>query len=420
MEKEYKEFKISKKNGKFRTIFAPKGNYKTALKRAVGELNEIAKKADKNNVCHAFLSGRNIVTNAQVHKNYNYTLSIDLKDFFDSVSQDMLKGKISKDLLELCFIDGFARQGLPTSPAIANIAFTVADKRILQAFKKRGLEIAYTRYADDLTFSFNKQGLEKEIILIITEIVKRNGFMINPKKTHLQNANNGRRIICGVAVDKELHAPRKAKRKLRAMLHQENFNGANGMRGYIALKEPKRENKKDIKQESRIFSAALKLTLIKDFVKKETTILSPTIKISGDPVQMQGMSIWTNGWTSCMAGQFKKGVAIWVECKNTRIAYEYKERKELFGIKRDKMIARALVHKVDNSFYYDRCYPSEDQARNLIKTLEKNNIKSIAKAPKNAFVGYVSVRIKPYADNLSFYKVTLKNGEKKYKIKTRK
>ena len=122
----------------------------------------------------------------------------------------------------LLFPDGAARQGLPTSPSLANIAATPIDNEIA-GLKKPGRfqSFVYTRYADDLTFSCNTLDMIHYLQRVVPLIVRRHGFEVNASKTRIQSARSGMRMITGVAVGRSgIAAPRELKRKIRAGEHQ--------------------------------------------------------------------------------------------------------------------------------------------------------------------------------------------------------
>lgn len=220
---------IPKGRGRFRTIYAPNASEKA---RANAWLPILATKhRDPAGVQHGFRPGRSSVTNALAHRNFRFTLSFDLKDFFDIVTPAHMAGHFLSDkFFDDCFYSGAARQGIPTSPAIANLAAAPLDADIvaMNRHSRLGPMFVYTRYADDLTFSFNYSGTEEMLRTEIPKLVVKHGFKINEAKTHLQHARQGRRIITGVAVsDTGTHLPRATKRKLRAIAHQIN----SGLRG---------------------------------------------------------------------------------------------------------------------------------------------------------------------------------------------
>ena len=238
----YKLVKIPKKRkGEFREICIPNSTLKYRLRVRNFELNKESLKFGPEVI--GFVPGRGVVTGAKKHVGYNFTLSFDLKDFFDTVTPSMVEDKWSD-----CFINNRAYQGLPTSPVIANLAFLSTDKDILNyiqdyiktvCFCGENEKIAYTRYADDLTFSFNYFETYLQLRKNIPQIVSSNGFTINSRKTHLQTAKFGRRMITGVAVDKEhIYIPRKIKRKMRTARYYQQFRRYYGLEEWSKLKMP--------------------------------------------------------------------------------------------------------------------------------------------------------------------------------------
>lgn len=213
---------IPKKRGGFRTIYV-QGPYEKHNYRILGyELAEFYEKhAVSPEIAHGFVEGRSPVSNAQKHINKKFTLTIDLKNFFDTVTEEHLKkvGIPEKMAQQACY-DGATRQGLSSSPAAANCAAILLDRLIVDTLKIRDGEfsdVIYTRYADDLTFSSDH--IEKLLFLRVKvpELVKEAGFKVNPQKTRIQSAKYGRRIITGVAVDDKIYATKKQRKLLRSM-----------------------------------------------------------------------------------------------------------------------------------------------------------------------------------------------------------
>lgn len=129
------------------------------------------------------------------HKKQKYYMRIDIKDFFDTITEEQIRENLSefvKDdealdiLMDLCTYYGVLPQGAVTSPAISNIIFRRIDQRITKYCQK--LNVKYTRYADDLMFSSSQMDFkpQKWFYKKIAYILKDMGFRINTKKTRNQ------------------------------------------------------------------------------------------------------------------------------------------------------------------------------------------------------------------------------------------
>lgn len=230
---EFEIVKIPKGNGKFRTIYKPRRDIKATLRTYIPVLEEIALKLCPPNVVHGFWPARNCVSNAQMHVGpWRYTVCIDLKDFFDHCTRDRLSSAIFNGQatsyqtlpvdLQKMTPDNACRQGLPTSPAAANVCFAQVDHDILTVLRREfDGKFVYSRYADDLTFSVMTREEAEYIVRTIPTICANYGFVLNEKKTHIQYAGAGRRIITGVAVDEHgVYPTRKSRRRLRAAKHK--------------------------------------------------------------------------------------------------------------------------------------------------------------------------------------------------------
>ena len=84
----YIEFEIPKKDGSFRTIYAPSDELLFVQRRLLSILENSVKTHYK---AYGFAKGKNTVDNARIHLKKNYLLNIDLKDFFPSISSGRVR-----------------------------------------------------------------------------------------------------------------------------------------------------------------------------------------------------------------------------------------------------------------------------------------------------------------------------------------
>lgn len=216
----YRSFEIPKKTGGCRTITTPFNSLKLVQKWIY---NNILKNKKIHSTVHGFTFQKSIITNANVHKNSNVFLQLDIKNFFPSIPVNWIinyfhdlgySKKISFYLAKLCCHNDCLGQGAPTSPILSNLVLFSLDKK-LNNFSKAN-NILYTRYADDMTFSGNHIPLSFKNFSIF--LIKRYGLKINNNKTKLK-INVSQNIITGIQVNNNsILVPRKYKKKLRQEL----------------------------------------------------------------------------------------------------------------------------------------------------------------------------------------------------------
>lgn len=226
--KHYATWKVPKARGQ-RTIEAPKRQLRAVQRRIH---TQILAKVPVSEAAHGFRSGRSPVTNAAPHVAKCLILKLDLRDFFWQVRWKRVSGlfhslgysrDISRCLWRLCCHGGRLPQGAPTSPAITNLCCRRLDAR-LSAYA-RALDFAYTRYADDLTFSFKKaQKPVADIFRVIRSVVHEEGFDLARDKDRFLRAGS-RQSVTGVTVNRKISPPRSEVRALRALLHDARLNG---------------------------------------------------------------------------------------------------------------------------------------------------------------------------------------------------
>lgn len=239
----YRGFHIPKKNGEVRLIEAPKKR----LKNIQAFLNkELAALYSPRNSTHGFVSKRSIVTNASCHADKRYVLNLDLSDFFGSIHFGRVRKlfqsypinlsiPVATVLAHICCHKGKLPQGAPTSPIISNMIAYRLDKQ-LQTLASNN-RCSYSRYADDITFSFTKTRgqLPKQIVTLtrdlqlslgieLTNLITENGFKINTNKTRIASKSQ-RQEVTGIIVNERMNVSRQFIKQTRSMLYAwENFS----------------------------------------------------------------------------------------------------------------------------------------------------------------------------------------------------
>ncbi len=239
----YNTFEVSKSSGGFRTIHAPTERLKR-LQRELAKLllacnDEIEKNAMRRPVSHGFEKGRSIFTNAWEHKNRRYVLNLDIEDFFPTINFGRVRGFFIKNkdyalsektatlIAQIACWKGKLPQGSPCSPVIANLIAHLLDVRMVGLAKE--CRCAYTRYADDLTFSTNEKdfpdGLANEepvgsgswvLSADLLARVEKVGFKVNSAKTRMQSRPS-RQLVTGLTVNEKVNIRAAYYRKARIM-----------------------------------------------------------------------------------------------------------------------------------------------------------------------------------------------------------
>ena len=241
----YYRYQIPKRNGKLRSIAAPKSILKNAQRRILSEILELIPVSVDT---HGFLKGHSVLTGALTHNNRPELLvNIDMEDFFPTISFKRVRGLfkslgysgyIASLLAMLCtdcsrtplevkgrtmYVKTSERvlpQGSPASPMITNIICRRLDEKMRRLSEKHSF--TYSRYADDMSFSFGQKPegkLLREILYDIQCVVYSEGFRINQEKTKLLGRGS-RQSVTGIVLNNDQPGvPRVWARRLRAALH---------------------------------------------------------------------------------------------------------------------------------------------------------------------------------------------------------
>lgn len=177
-----------------------------------------------HNCAHGFIHGKNTRSNALVHLGKKHLLSIDIKDFFESIGKKQVieafkslgfKENIALELGTICTLEDKLVQGFPTSPIIANIVCSRMDDEIQKICIINGAN--YTRYADDISISSNENFTQ---INEIDSILKSYQFELNDLKTK-RFIRGQNQYVTGLSISDSSYPriPKPVKKRIRQQLY---------------------------------------------------------------------------------------------------------------------------------------------------------------------------------------------------------
>ena len=227
----YKEFTVNKKSGGERSIHTPTKGLKY-IQRCITFLLE--QLYVPHECASGFIKGKSIVDNATKHVGRQYVYNIDVKDFFPSIELHRIKTvltfkpfefpeNIAFVIANICTINvdnkkAVLPQGAPTSPILSNIVTKKLDKQLLRLARK--FLCQYSRYADDITFSANRNVFRKqEFKDDLQKIISENRFELKHSKCRLQNRDGHRQMVTGIVVNKKPNVRKDYIRNIRATLN---------------------------------------------------------------------------------------------------------------------------------------------------------------------------------------------------------
>ncbi|MEB8192424.1 retron St85 family RNA-directed DNA polymerase [Raoultella terrigena] len=205
----------------------------------------------------AYRTGISIKDNAASHRINSFLLKMDLANFFNSLTPDIFwsvweehwepLSTVEHRLVEnIIFWDNKGKLmlsvGAPSSPTVSNFCLFFFDIAVSKYCAK--LNVTYTRYADDLTFSCNIPDTLSAIPEFISIVLKEKysgKISINHQKTVFSSKAHNRHVT-GVTItnDEKLSIGRNKKRYIKHLINQYKYNlldsdGINHLRGMISF-----------------------------------------------------------------------------------------------------------------------------------------------------------------------------------------
>ncbi len=175
---------------------------------------------------------------ASVHCGKKWLMKLDIKDFFNSITEEQIKEIISRyvslyesqiqirrtdesdkeQIFSMCTIKGKLLTGAPTSPYIANLLLKEFDLHM--EYYCKSCDVYYSRYMDDLFFStYGPQYLLSLVELEVLRQFKEMGFGVNVEKIKYISSNKLQKVL-GLGVNNQQPVITKDdKRKYRSYFY---------------------------------------------------------------------------------------------------------------------------------------------------------------------------------------------------------
>lgn len=260
--KRYKHYYIPKRTEGRRLIAQPSRELK-ALQRFL--IDNYLKSFPVHKSAMAYVVGRNIFQNAQVHRKSSVILKMDFSNFFPSLKTQDWRNYLEKHKPAW---DDFEREaitrllfwgegsltprclsiGAPTSPLISNLL--MYDLDVVFTNLSQELAVSYTRYADDMTISgesFDSVVAFEKKMREVVGATKSPSLQFNEDKRGVYSTAQ-RRMVTGLVVtpERKISIGRERKRAISALLHKFSLNQISiddvsylkGMIGFAIANEP--------------------------------------------------------------------------------------------------------------------------------------------------------------------------------------
>ncbi|MEF3074695.1 retron St85 family RNA-directed DNA polymerase [Methylobacter sp. Wu1] len=240
--KKYKKYTIPKRSSGTRVIAQPAKRLKDYQRCLIKFLET---KLPIHDAAFAYKKNIGIKENAERHKKSNYLLKMDFQNFFYSITPKLFFAALKKHNIEFAVEDKYLLEkilfynpskksggklvlsiGAPSSPFISNFIMHCFDETISKTCLS--LNVDYTRYADDLTFSSNAKNILFSIPALVKETLRDhfdNAITVNEAKTVFSSKAHNRHIT-GITITNEnkLSIGRQRKRYISSLIHRFSIN----------------------------------------------------------------------------------------------------------------------------------------------------------------------------------------------------
>lgn len=218
--KRYLEKTVKKKDGSDRRVYAPVASLKKIQNRVKARILSSPKfvlwptyvygSIKKQKTSAGTIDSRDYVSCAQKHSGAKSLLTVDIKDFFDNIHEDVVRDifesfvskndEVVKLLSDLCCHEGHLVQGAPTSSYLANMSMYDVEPSVVSALNRKGL--VYTRLVDDISISSKIFDYDFSYALRLLEnSLMQKGLSLNASKVSVRSVGSSALTVHGLRVD---------------------------------------------------------------------------------------------------------------------------------------------------------------------------------------------------------------------------
>lgn len=230
-EDKYSSRTIAKKDGRERIVYNPKPIFRKIQRRIKNRIfSQISWPDFVFGSIPADDNSHDFIECAQQHCLAQSILKLDIEDFFDNISQELVESifkkffrypdPVSEILATLCCVDLKVPQGGITSSYLASIALHSLEENLFLRMKSK--KLTYTRYVDDITISSKNRDFNFEAIINIVESLLNNlNLPLNKKKIEINRFSSIPLTVHNIRVD--FKSPRYDKtevKNIRAAIHR--------------------------------------------------------------------------------------------------------------------------------------------------------------------------------------------------------
>lgn len=248
----YRHFTIAKKDGTRRHLAEPGIDLK-AMQHTI--LAQFLEEERPHPAAIGYRKGLSIADHAWAHAGARTVVTADIQDFFPSTTRyrvrqfwrrfthwrlypPTLNDNEVQLLTNLTTYLGALPQGAPTSPALSNVVNRELDARLHRLATESGGH--YTRYADDLVFSWQTRPRPPtDFAFVVRRTLREHGYRLHPRKGWGVFSRADEPEITGVVLTRDggVDVPRAMRRLMDELARSDDLYDRARLAGYRGYRQ---------------------------------------------------------------------------------------------------------------------------------------------------------------------------------------